>query len=321
MATFRPPPPGGMESVSTAQSCAMSGSGTFLRNFGAGASSGVIAKLATAPLERAKTLMQLQGMMGYIGEQKKYTSTATTIKRVFSEEGCLALYKGCGANIIRIAPAYAFKFSLTDHFKRGVARPGQLNKDLSLVQLIASTTAAGACQTTLTYPLESIRQRLYASSSLGHTVPGNGIPNCIKRTLQQEGVRGFYKGLTVGIATGAPFVGVEMSTYEILVRNIPSGSTITERLPYHFLCGSMAGVVTQTLLYPLDTIWRRMMADGMFNTERQYNSTFHCVKEILRAEGTSGFFAGCVANIFRALPAAGIQFTSYEILKQVFTPT
>eukprot|EP01059_Diplonema_ambulator_P017072 TRINITY_DN2906_c2_g1_i1.p1 TRINITY_DN2906_c2_g1~~TRINITY_DN2906_c2_g1_i1.p1 ORF type:complete len:325 (+),score=24.90 TRINITY_DN2906_c2_g1_i1:32-976(+) len=294
-------------------------SSSFQRRFAAGGGAGIITKLATAPLERAKCLMQLQGMMGYVGEKAKYPNVVQTIKRVWQEEGPCALYRGCGANIIRIAPAYAFKFSLVDHFKKKVARPGQRARDLSFHQVIYASTVAGALQTAFTYPLESLRQRLYMSDSLGHSLHGSGIPHCIAKTYQQEGIRGFYRGLTVGLATGAPFVGVEMSTYELLQRRIPAEATGTERIPYHFAYGSMAGVLTQTILYPLDTIWRRMMSDGIFLTERRYTSSWHCIATTLQSEGIQGLFAGVGANATRALPAAGIQFVAYDMLKNVLS--
>eukprot|EP01064_Diplonema_japonicum_P005222 TRINITY_DN13519_c0_g2_i1.p1 TRINITY_DN13519_c0_g2~~TRINITY_DN13519_c0_g2_i1.p1 ORF type:complete len:332 (+),score=29.09 TRINITY_DN13519_c0_g2_i1:57-998(+) len=288
---------------------------TFHRRFAAGGGAGIITKLATAPLERAKCLIQLQGMMGYVGDKVKYRSVWTTIRKVVRDEGVLALYRGCGANILRIAPAYAFKFSLVDHFKYKIARPGQRVGDLSLKQLILASTVAGFFQTAVTYPLESLRQRLYVSDSLGHSLNKSGIPHCVRLTLSHEGIRGFYRGLTVGLATGAPFVGVEMSTYELLSRRIPTDATGASKMPYHFMCGSVAGVVTQTVLYPLDTVWRRMMSNGIFQTEHKYTSSWHCVKLTIQEEGVAGLFSGVGANAMRAVPAAGIQFVAYEGLK------
>ena len=269
----------------------LSTSSGFQRRFAAGGGAGVITKLATAPLERAKVLMQVQGMMGYVGGRAKYATVYSTLARVVQEEGAQALYRGCGANIIRIAPAYAFKFSLNDQFKRVVRRPNQRSaRDLSLGQLISAATAAGAVQTFITYPLESIRQRLYMANSLGHNFTESGIPNCVRRTMQAEGVRGFYKGLGVGLATGAPFVGVEMSMYEVLVRNIPQDTTGVMRVPWHFAFGSMAGVFTQTVLYPLDTLWRRVMSDGVFDRPRRYTSSLDCIAVTLKVRSFASSF-------------------------------
>eukprot|EP01061_Rhynchopus_euleeides_P046032 TRINITY_DN8580_c0_g1_i1.p1 TRINITY_DN8580_c0_g1~~TRINITY_DN8580_c0_g1_i1.p1 ORF type:complete len:352 (+),score=82.57 TRINITY_DN8580_c0_g1_i1:27-1058(+) len=290
-------------------------SATFQKRFAAGGGAGVITKLATAPLERAKSLMQVQGMMGFVGGKVKYPSVAVTLSRVVREEGVVALYRGCGANIVRIAPAYAFKFSLTDHFKRLVASPGQRVGNLSLVQLISAATLAGLLQTFLTYPLESLRQRLYISNSLGHNLKETGIPYCIKRTWRSEGLRGFYRGLPVGLATGAPFVGVEMTAYDLLMRQAATDAEGVARVPYQFICGAMAGVLTQTVLYPLDTVWRRVMCDGIFDTPKRYTSSLNCVSVTLKEEGVAGLFAGVGANALRAFPAAGIQFMAYDILK------
>eukprot|EP00755_Sulcionema_specki_P025515 Sspe_Gene.83500::Locus_54774_Transcript_1_1_Confidence_1.000_Length_1187::g.83500::m.83500/K14684/SLC25A23S; solute carrier family 25 (mitochondrial phosphate transporter), member 23/24/25/41 len=291
----------------------------FLQMLGAGGGAGAITKITTAPLERAKCLMQLQGMKGYVGAAAKYPNVPTTILRVVREEGFLALYRGCGANVMRIVPAYAFKFSLSDEFKRAVARPGQSIAELSLGQVVVATTAAGLCQTWITYPLEQIRQRLYLSDSFGRVMGGTGIVYCARHTFRTEGIAGFYRGLSVGLMTGAPFVGAELSAYEFLSRYCRESSDGEMRgVPCKFLCGALAGVGTQTVLYPLDTIWRRMMSDGAFGEAKRYRNGFHCMVSMYRDEGIRGFFAGCGANAMRALPAAGIQFIAYEWLKGVF---
>ncbi|KAJ9459922.1 Mitochondrial adenine nucleotide transporter ADNT1 [Diplonema papillatum] len=289
----------------------------FRRRFAAGGGAGVVTKLATAPLERAKVLMQLQGMKGFIGHRSKYPSVVATLMKVTKEEGFRALYRGCGANVLRIAPAYAFKFSLNDHFKAKFADKGQSPANLRFSQLIGSSTLAGLLQTAITYPLESLRQRLYMSDSLGQSLKGQGIPHCISRTYQIEGIRGFYRGLSTGLCTGAPFIGVEMTTYELLKKFVPGELSAREKMPYHFACGAAAGVLTETVLYPLDTVWRRMMSNGEWGAPPRYRSAWHCITLTIQEDGFAGLFRGVTANATRAVPAAGIQFLAYEWLKTV----
>ena len=44
--------------------------------------------------------------------------------------------KGNGANVVRIIPNYALKFTFNDTFKAMVMRPGQSSKDLTVKFLI-----------------------------------------------------------------------------------------------------------------------------------------------------------------------------------------
>ena len=73
----------------------------------AGASAGAVTKTAVAPLERIKILFQTQAMMGF--KEPKYTGILQCGARVVKEEGGLALYKGNGANVLRVIPVYALK--------------------------------------------------------------------------------------------------------------------------------------------------------------------------------------------------------------------
>jgi len=85
-----------------------------------------------------------------------------------------------------------------------------------------------------------------------------------------------------------------------------------------FLCGALAGLVAQTIVFPGDTIRKRMQTNGIGGHTRHYSSSLDCFNKILRAEGIRGFFKGLSANIARTLPGAAIQFSCYDFCKQYF---
>jgi hypothetical protein len=152
----------------------------------AGGASGAITKTATAPLERVKILLQLQGMK----KQGKYRGIMHTLRTIVKEEGWVGLFKGNGANVLRVIPVYALKFSFNDTFKNMVRAKGE---PLTLMQLMLAGTLAGLFQTCVTYPLETIRTRLTLGPGLGAEY--KGIMDVAKVTIKHEGVRGFYKGI------------------------------------------------------------------------------------------------------------------------------
>ena len=53
---------------------------------------------------------------------------------------------GNGANVARIVPNYALKFSLNDTFKNMVRQPGQANSDLTVPQLVSCSAMGGFLQ-------------------------------------------------------------------------------------------------------------------------------------------------------------------------------
>lgn len=132
----------------------------------------MVTKTCIAPLERAKILLQIQvsgppiSALAHLprlcplrvpdravaapddptaqamrGEStRKYVGTWGTMSTVVGEEGVAGLWKGNGANVLRVMPVYALKFAFNDTFKALVA--GDSTAPLSFAQLMASGTMA-----------------------------------------------------------------------------------------------------------------------------------------------------------------------------------
>jgi hypothetical protein len=116
----------------------------------------------------------------------KYTGISQATLTVIREEGPLALWKGNGANVLRVIPVYGLKFAFNDSIKAVVAGPS--NKRLDTSQLLWVGTLAGLLQTALTYPLETVRTRLTLGPEQG--VRYKGIVDCFRQMIRTEGVSG-----------------------------------------------------------------------------------------------------------------------------------
>ncbi|KAA0148196.1 hypothetical protein FNF27_03148 [Cafeteria roenbergensis] len=302
----------------------------------AGGGAGAITKTSIAPLERIKILMQLEGMTH--AADRKYTSLFQSLKTVLREEGVLSLWKGNGANVVRVVPVYALKFAFNDEFKAivrrfraeqsaaAVAAGGAATRTkLSFGERIAAGTMAGMFQIVVTYPLEVTRTRLTLGPGLG--LQYKGILDCMRKTVRSEGLAGLYKGLGPTILSGAPYVGLQMTGYDT-VKNFATQfdalSRVDEKtgkrrpiLVASLLCGALAGVIAQTITYPGDTLRRRMQTNGANGAPRVYKNTMHCLRATVANEGVAGLYRGVVTNAVRAIPGAAIQFMSYEALKSV----
>lgn len=115
----------------------------------------------------------------------KYTGILQTFSLVTREEGARALWKGNGANVLRVIPVYGLKFSFNDTFKAIVAGPAQ--KPLAISELLAVGTLSGLFQTIITYPLETLRTRLSLGAEQGG-VKYNGIADCVRQMTRTEGM-------------------------------------------------------------------------------------------------------------------------------------
>jgi len=158
-----------------------------------------------------KILLQIQAMTAAKG---KYRGIMPTLRTVLSEDGVRGLYKGNGANVVRVIPVYALKFALNDEFKRLLqSHPEEV---IAGHKLLLAGTMAGAVQQFVTYPLEVVRTRLALCSGMG--VQYKGIVDCAVTTVRHEGARGLYKGLGPTLLSGAPYVGLQMTAFEVLKR-------------------------------------------------------------------------------------------------------
>jgi solute carrier family 25 (mitochondrial phosphate transporter), member 23/24/25/41 len=290
----------------------------------AGAAAGALTKTSVAPIERLKVIFQTQGMRT---QASRYNSPIQSLRLILMEEGVRGLYKGNGANCLRVIPVYALKFSLNDAFTESAAKaqarsehlaPDAPLPPLSFWSKIAAGSAAGVIQITLTYPLDLVRTRLQLAEAAGASY--RGIGHCLRDTYTREGPLALYKGLLPSMMAGVPYVGLQMTFFSELKHRLgpflplrEDGSPTVGAL---LTCGSLAGISAQTLSYPLDTVRHRMQANGIGGQAAVYSGTWDCISKIAAREGVRGFFKGWGLNTFRALPGAAVQFTSYDTLKR-----
>lgn len=274
-----------------------------INNFLTGAITGVITKTTVAPLERMKILHQIQ----IHKDPNKYKSIPHTVNLILKEEGFLSFYKGNYINCLRIIPTYALKFGLNDLYKTKIKNYYGTNT-LNFSGLICAGMLSGFTQNMVTYPLELLRTR-FTMKDMNYS-----IYQYSKLLLQKEGFSGFYKGLSITLLSGSLFVGLQLSTFEQYKRII-NKYTGTDTLSTKFLCGSLAGLTSQTISFPGDVIKKRMHSNGILGEKRMYKNTIDCMKQTWMKEGWKGFYTGYKLNMLRSLPASAIQFGLYDIIK------
>lgn len=279
-----------------------------------GAASGMITKTAVAPLERVKLLYQVQGMFG----TAKYQSVWGSIRTIIVEDGVSGLYKGNGANIARILPAYSLKFMFNDSYKNVLLKPGQKVSDMSFFQKLGAGMLAGFSQASITYPLEFIRTRLTLDRAMGGTY--KGIVDCGVKTVQSEGVKALYQGFSVTFCSTPLYVGLQMALYDTFMANMPSHAVFVDTesgkttVAGSFLAGACAGLIAQTSAYWGDTIKKQMQSNGV-GGEKKYSGIVDCVRAIYRQGGIRAFYPGIALNSVKCIPEAGIQFVAYDMFK------
>lgn len=172
----------------------------------------------------------------------------------------------------------------------------------------------------ITYPLDLIKSRLVAQVS---TVRYRGIIDAVKIIYNENGMKGFTRGLSPSLWGTIPFAGVNFYTYErlkdIYVRFFIPHSTSQHDIPTYarLIFGACSGLVAQTVTSPLDVIRRRMQMEGFTDKYNfNYKNTFQAIASIIRTEGWRGLFKGLSVNYVKCVPMISVNFTIYDLLKK-----
>jgi len=291
-----------------------------LINLAAGGISGAVSKTITAPLEKVKLAIQNQDSDPRVisGEMKRYSGMGDAFKRHISELGPSSLWRGNFANCIRYVPTAAFNLAFKDNIKKMFPK---YNKDTDFGKFagtqIASGALAGGATNTLVYPLIYVRTVLGAD--LGKNQKFNGMFDCLKKTIQSNGVASLYNGIgpsTIGIVV---YRGAQFGIQDILKSFNPYQKDFTAvGLASKFAVAQVAVSASGIVSYPLDTLQRRLQIEASKPKEQQiYNGMTDCFAKILKNEGPGGFFKGALANVLRGTGAALVLVIYDEIINAV----
>jgi solute carrier family 25 thiamine pyrophosphate transporter 19 len=89
------------------------------------------------------------------------------------------------------------------------------------------------------------------------------------------------------------------------------------------ICGSLAGVISKTGVFPLDVVRKRLQVQGphrldyILSTIPCYskNSVVDCIQKIVRTEGFWALYKGLAPGLLKAGPAGAVNFLVFELAK------
>nr|GEY92660.1 mitochondrial substrate carrier family protein B-like [Tanacetum cinerariifolium]GEZ11314.1 mitochondrial substrate carrier family protein B-like [Tanacetum cinerariifolium] len=263
----------------------------------------------------------VQGMHSDASTLRK-TTIWREASRIVNEEGFRAFWKGNLVTIAHRLPYSSISFYAFERYKNllqlimGVENHGT-NISTDLFIRLAGGGLAGITAASVTYPLDLVRTRLSAQRNV---IYYKGIWHALRTISREEGFFGLYKGLGACLLGVGPNLAISFSVYDTarsywqLQR--PQDSTILVSLA----CGSLSGVASSTVTFPLDLVRRRMQLEGAGGRARVYKTgIFGTFGQIIKAEGLRGIYRGILPEYYKVVPSIGIVFMTYEKLKQVLS--
>ncbi|TVU33139.1 hypothetical protein EJB05_24925, partial [Eragrostis curvula] len=294
-----------------------------VRELLAGGVAGGVAKSAVAPLERVKILFQARSVTPTRRAEFHGSGLMGSFRTIYRTEGLLGFYRGNGANVARIVPYAALHYMAYEEYRRWIILGFPNVEQGPILDLVAGSIAGGTA-VICTYPLDLVRTKLSyqvksaVNINFRESKPSEqvykGILHCVKTIYRQHGLKGLYRGMAPSLYGIFPYSGLKFYFYEKMKTHVPEErrKDITAKLG----CGSVAGLIGQTITYPLDVVRRQMQAEALSSSSHGTGKgTFGSLVMIAKQQGWRQLFAGLSINYLKVVPSVAIGFTVYDSMK------
>ncbi|KAI1793278.1 mitochondrial carrier [Ganoderma leucocontextum] len=289
----------------------------------AGAGGGLVASVATCPLDVIKTKLQAQRA---VHGHEAYEGVVATVKNILKHDGIRGMYRGLGPTILGYLPTWAIYFAVYDGIKRHFGeRPlGDVRHVYPAAQVkgyqplarehpwtlhILSAMAAGATSTICTNPLWVIKTRFMTQpreeGRYRHTL------DAALTIYRTEGWRAFFRGLLPSLL-GITHVAVQFPLYEHLKR--VAASQILG-------CSAIAKMTASIVTYPHEVVRTRFQTEkrplngnGGHDPNTERRGLIRTTQHIVTHEGWRALYRGLSVNLVRTVPNSAVTMLTYEML-------
>lgn len=162
--------------------------------------------------------MQCETVKGGLHGNALIKSTAV---KMWKQGGLWPYYRGLGMGLAGMFPYSAidlFIFESAKHYylSSKAKAQGVHEEDVEMGNFVTGAIGAssGAISATVVYPLNLLRTRLQAQGTVLHEPTYTGIADVTRKTIQGEGWRGLFKGVTPNLLKVAPAVSISYIVYE-----------------------------------------------------------------------------------------------------------
>ncbi|KAM4717324.1 mitochondrial thiamine pyrophosphate carrier isoform 1-T4 [Anableps anableps] len=178
------------------------------------------ATLACQPLDTLRTRFAAQG------EPKVYNNLRYAVSTMWRSEGPVTFYRGLSPTLVAVFPYAGLQFFFYNVFKQLLAPPPKSRDSGGNVRSLICGSGAGMISKTLTYPFDLFKKRLQvggfekARAHFGKVRTYTGLIDCAVQIAKEEGIQGFFKGLSPSLVKAAVSTGFTFFWYEFFLKVI-----------------------------------------------------------------------------------------------------
>ncbi|KAK3384162.1 mitochondrial carrier domain-containing protein [Lasiosphaeria ovina] len=184
---------------------------------------------------------------------------------------------------------------------------------------------AGAVSRTVVSPLERLKI-LFQVQSAGRDAYQLSVGKALAKMWREEGWRGFMRGNGTNCIRIVPYSAVQFGSYNFYKRNLferYNGDSLTPLA--RLTCGGMAGITSVTCTYPLDIVRTRLSIQSASFTElgakpKKLPGMWQTLITMYKTEGgVVALYRGIVPTVAGVAPYVGLNFMTYEFVRQYLT--
>eukprot|EP00744_Colponema_vietnamica_P019599 GILI01027760.1.p1 GENE.GILI01027760.1~~GILI01027760.1.p1 ORF type:complete len:329 (-),score=45.87 GILI01027760.1:27-1013(-) len=283
----------------------------------AGASSGAVSALLTAPLDLLKTRLQVQKET----VNPKYKGMIDGFKVIFKEEGARGLYSGLGPTLLGLIPNWAVYFTSYSWLKSYISNLTGSDPVTNHWVHISSSMGAGCITAGATNPIWVVKVRMQTQSTLMH--PDHhytGIIDCFRRIKREEGMKGFYRGLGPSLI-GVSHVMIQFPMYEKIKNTFEKSSGQSATITQMVVASAVSKAIASSITYPHEVLRSRFqqhpnvsISDSSCSATSHSRSMLTSIRSILGQEGLQGLYKGMGTNLVKVTPTAVVTVVAYDVI-------
>lgn len=267
---------------------------TILESMGLAGTAAVFIINFTHPLDVYKTRLQA-GNFNFFNMIKK--------------EGIFSLWKG-------IQPAYFREITYTST-KLGFYAPikeliGANNADASFFKKFAAGSASGTLGTLIGNPFDVMK-----TLGITNTEKKVSFPNLAKGIYNQQGINGFYRGISANIGRACIMSGTKMSCYDEIKGHVVNYTGWKRKdIKCQAVSSFGAGFIMTCTSLPFDMVRTTLMNQPI--DKKLYNGFLDASVKIFKNHGPLGFYKGFIPMWGRIAPITILQLVIYDNLLNYF---
>ena len=193
-----------------------------------------------------------------------------------------------------------------------VLPPQEPSAAVLVLRRLLGGTVGGVLQALSSHPLDTVKSRI-------QTGQFPTITTAIQSTLKEEGIRGFYRGVTPPLCLNGMFnallFGLNQQMNNIVT---PADHPKGEPLPLWrvAVAGQMTAPIYTFIMTPMEVVKVKLQTQKTINGKKEFTGPINCLAKTFATHGTSALFVGYTPMMMSRVVGLPFYFGSYHTAKQ-----